>query len=194
MFPRGHHPQILRNLPDASKPAPFVPRLAARPPVKYDYVDFGISSKFDPKETPKLAVGIAGRDQEVPELSATAPYDPFKVDVFIVGNVLRKLFYEVSDLNLVLDLNLTTSRQVYSNIHFLLPLIDLMMQKAPENRVNAQQAREEWHKIRKRIWFTQRARRLRPHEETGTQAFFRDVHALFKLGSALSRCWLPRKI
>lgn len=98
MYPQGHHPQMLRRLPHSFETAPYVTRLAARPPVKYYYVDFGLSSKFDPEEFPKLALGGDGRDQTVPELSDTVPYDPFKVDVFIIGNVLRTIFCEVSHL------------------------------------------------------------------------------------------------
>ena len=34
-------------------------------------------------------------DKEVPELSATIPYDPFKADIFILGNMFRKTFIQV---------------------------------------------------------------------------------------------------
>jgi hypothetical protein len=37
----------------------------------------------------ELVLGVAGRDQDVPELSNNVPYDPFKVDIFTIGNVLR---------------------------------------------------------------------------------------------------------
>lgn len=96
MFPRGHHPYLQHMLADMSGNAPFVPRPAARPPVKYFYVDFGISSKFQPDEDSRLVLGTLGRDQDVPELSDSTPYDPFKVDVFLIGNVLRKEMHDVS--------------------------------------------------------------------------------------------------
>ena len=35
-------------------------------------------------------LGIAGRDRDVPELSKNVPYDPFKVDIFTIGNVLLR--------------------------------------------------------------------------------------------------------
>ena len=57
-------------------------------PAKYYYVDF-VSSSHVPQDAPdKLVVGRYGRDQYVPELSDTVPYDPFKVDIYIIGNVL----------------------------------------------------------------------------------------------------------
>lgn len=39
--------------------------------------------------------GIFGLDQDVPELSREIPYDPFKVDVFIIGNMFRTLLFNV---------------------------------------------------------------------------------------------------
>jgi len=63
--------------------------------VKYYYVDFGLSTHFPPDAESRVVVGVAGRDQEVPELSEDVPYDPFKVDVFIIGNMLRNEFQNV---------------------------------------------------------------------------------------------------
>lgn len=96
VYPRGHHPQLTRLLPDISGEAPFVRRIAARPPVKYYYIDFGISSKFSPDEKSRLVYGSLGRDQEVPELSNSIAYDPFKVDIFLIGNTLRQMMHDVS--------------------------------------------------------------------------------------------------
>lgn len=96
MYPQGYHVQHINFLPNIKNPAPHVPRIASRLPVKYYYVDFGISSMFTPEHIPKLVVGRDGRDREVPELSGRTPYDPFKVDVFIIGNLLRKELHTVS--------------------------------------------------------------------------------------------------
>ena len=63
--------------------------------VKYYFVDYGISSYFPPGSQRELVVGIAGRDQDVPELSNDVPYDPFKVDIFTIGNVIRGEFQTV---------------------------------------------------------------------------------------------------
>ena len=63
--------------------------------VKYYFVDYGISSYFPSGSQAKLVVGTEGRDQDVPELSDDVPYDPFKVDIFTIGNVIRRLFCDV---------------------------------------------------------------------------------------------------
>jgi hypothetical protein len=49
----------------------------------------GISSYFLPGLQCESVVGIAGHDQDVPKLSNNVPYDPFKVDIFTIGNVIH---------------------------------------------------------------------------------------------------------
>ena len=93
LYPQGFHPVFPRKLPDASGTAPVLPRSAAE--VKYYYADFGISSYIPPDSSERLVLGDFGRDRDVPELSTTVPYDPFKVDVFIIGNLFEKVFLKV---------------------------------------------------------------------------------------------------
>ena len=94
MFPRGFHPVRDVFLPhDISIPAPMIPRMDVG--VKYYFIDYGISSYFPQGTERQLVLGIAGRDRDVPELSAEVPYDPFKVDIFTIGNVLRREFLAV---------------------------------------------------------------------------------------------------
>ena len=93
LFPLGYHPVNHDFLPDNSGLAPYGSRALAS--VKYYYIDFGISSYLPPHVHPKLVVGRFGRDQHVPELSDNIPYDPFKVDICIIGNLLFDQFVEV---------------------------------------------------------------------------------------------------
>lgn len=99
MFPRGFHPVRDSFLPhDMSTLAPVVSRLDAG--VKYYFVDYRISSYFPEGTERQLVLGLAskspGHDQDVPELSDEVPYDPFKVDIFTIGNLLRREFVGVS--------------------------------------------------------------------------------------------------
>lgn len=93
LFPEGFHPVHGLFLPDGMTPASRHSRKGM--PIKYYYIDFGISVHIPPDTHPKLAVGPYGRDREVPELSADIPYDPFKVDIFIIGNLFRRNFHDV---------------------------------------------------------------------------------------------------
>ena len=92
MFPEGYHPIQLRYTPDLSRRTPMIPRIGVWPPVKYYFVDFGISSQRIQDEHPFLVLGDLGIDRDVPELSRTVPYDPFKVDIFIAGNMFGVRF------------------------------------------------------------------------------------------------------
>jgi hypothetical protein len=93
MYPLGFHPVQDVFLDDVTTFAPVIPRLEAG--VKYYFVDYGISSYFPAGSRRELVLGVAGRDQDVPELSNNVPYDPFKVDIFTVGNVLLREFQTV---------------------------------------------------------------------------------------------------
>ncbi|KAJ7743785.1 kinase-like domain-containing protein [Mycena metata] len=61
-------------------------------PVNYYIIDFGLSTEFyDILPEDAQDVGKYGQDKTVPELSETVAYNPFKVDVYQLGNVIAKL-------------------------------------------------------------------------------------------------------
>ena len=93
MYPEGFHPIGLNLTPDYSGYAKRTSRSAAG--VKYYFVDFGISVHIPDSVNPKLVTGFLGRDRDPPELSDSTPYDPFKLDIFIIGNMLGQEFYTV---------------------------------------------------------------------------------------------------
>lgn len=97
LYPKGFHPVANNFLPDASDYAPHISRSQAL--VKYYYIDFGISVQIPPESPSKLVTGRLGRDRDPPELASNNPYDPFKLDVFIIGNLFRTEFLEVSALH-----------------------------------------------------------------------------------------------
>jgi hypothetical protein len=94
MYPLGFHPVHDVFLDNVTTFTPVIPRLEVG--VKYYFVDYGISSYSPAGSQRELVLGVAGRDQDVPELSNSVPYDPFKVDIFTVGNVLRGELQAVS--------------------------------------------------------------------------------------------------
>ncbi|GBE79197.1 hypothetical protein SCP_0203940 [Sparassis crispa] len=95
LYPQGFHPVQDECLPDGTTPAGDPSRINVS--LKYYFIDFGISSMFPLNVHPKLVLGIDGRDRDVPELSSVVPYDPFAVDIFILGNVFRKHVHKASD-------------------------------------------------------------------------------------------------
>jgi serine/threonine protein kinase len=62
-------------------------------PMHYYFIDFGVSVHFPSFEARTHVTGEVGRLREHnPEISETAPYDPFKVDVWLVGEMLLSEF------------------------------------------------------------------------------------------------------
>lgn len=96
LYPLGFHPVMQESLPhNLLKRAKCYPRYIVPRPVKYYFADFGISVHIPPEKRAMLVTGIHGLDRDPPELSATVPYNPFKLDVFILGNSFKKKLLEV---------------------------------------------------------------------------------------------------
>ncbi|KAI0722006.1 hypothetical protein C8T65DRAFT_629974 [Cerioporus squamosus] len=147
IFPQGFHPVADMCLPDDTrKAAPCLPRSAV--PVKYYYADFGISTMFAPGDTDRLVSGTHGLDRDVPELSDDVPYDPFKVDVFILGNMIRTSFVEK-----------------YTNVNVLAPLVARMTARDPLQRPSAAAALHYFDNIMRRVWSLHRLWRAHPRDE-----------------------------
>ncbi|KAK7689873.1 hypothetical protein QCA50_006512 [Cerrena zonata] len=170
MFPQGFHPLQIYFLPDAKTVAFYKSR--ANISVRYYYVDFGLSSHFSSDIHPTEVTGIYGRDQDVPELSDNVPYNPFKTDIFIIGNMLRNEFYEK-----------------YSNVGFLLPLIESMMRHDPEERPDASDALNLWRELRRNVWSAHSMWRLRERQESWLQFVILEdvalVHCLWRAGRSI---------
>jgi hypothetical protein len=94
LYPNGYHPQSLERARDRNGPARHLTR-TQRPP-KYYLIDFGISRKYNPADGPPLESPILGGDKTVPEYSRSPdPCDPFPVDVYYAGNLIRRDFLDV---------------------------------------------------------------------------------------------------
>ena len=93
LFPAGHHPIVLSRLPDLSQSAYPLPRRTTS--VRYYLTDFGLSTAFSRDDEARLVLGRWGLDKGVPELSDTVPYDPFKTDIWILGNFIRTTLLQV---------------------------------------------------------------------------------------------------
>lgn len=93
MYPEGFHPvrQIMNR--EATTLAKYK-RRGKSTGVKYYFIDFGLSSRFDDGDVDRLVTGRICQ-QDVPELSDTVPYDPFAADVYLLGDVYKRAFIEV---------------------------------------------------------------------------------------------------
>ena len=92
LFPQGYHPVRRDHTPDVMEEVKPLSRMDH--PVRYYYIDFGLSVRF-PEGASPLVIGNVGRDAEVPELSSTALYDGYKADIYALGNLFSKEFEQV---------------------------------------------------------------------------------------------------
>ncbi|EIW59529.1 uncharacterized protein TRAVEDRAFT_36912 [Trametes versicolor FP-101664 SS1] len=150
LHPLGHHPiQYDYLASDYSQRAPVLSRVVAR--VKYYFTDFGISTRFAPGAENRLVLGDKGLDKELPELSLVVPYDPFKADVFLLGNVFRKHFVEKYRNAPMLDMGQLVAR---------------MTAPDPKQRPTAAGALREWQALQKRTSAVSRGWRLQPQDDS----------------------------
>ncbi|KAH8103564.1 kinase-like domain-containing protein [Cristinia sonorae] len=128
LFPRGHHPISVHRTSDFSGYSRVLRRSSHS--IKYYFIDFGMSSHFEPGESPYV-LGEKGANQTAPELSTKIPYNAFMLDVYILGHA-----YHVELL------------QEFVNLDFLQPLVTSMTDPQPEKRLTAEAALSRFHEIR----------------------------------------------
>lgn len=69
-------------------------RTAKRP--KYYIIDFGFSRHYPPDNLHPQEIATVGGDRTVPEFQdGNTPHDPFAVDIYCVGNVIRRFLLDV---------------------------------------------------------------------------------------------------
>ena len=90
MFPDGYHPKKVLRKPDLSGPAKFYTR--TQRPSKYFIIDFGMARRYEsdndfPVEATVTEKGV--QDQ-----------NPFQVDVYLAGELVRQGFLDVSQASL----------------------------------------------------------------------------------------------
>ncbi|KAL5513758.1 hypothetical protein ACEPAH_4159 [Sanghuangporus vaninii] len=122
LFPRDFHPTS--SCFDASGKNLARPRRRRDvTSIKYYFIDFGISSRFDDATEPRLVTGEDCQDKQLPEIYQDKPYDPFPVDIFILGNLFKHSLVEL-----------------YENLEFLAPLANRMTEKDPASRPTIDEA------------------------------------------------------
>ncbi|KIO20528.1 hypothetical protein M407DRAFT_29843 [Tulasnella calospora MUT 4182] len=145
LYPAGWHPQHWEVLPDGRSMKGGEPSRTAVGGVRYYFIDFGISSHNEDQ-----VVGFDGQEP-APELSDSVPYDPYKLDVYILGMAYRHFLIE----------------RYHGGLDFLLPLIDYMTPLKPSERPSTAEALEKWKIIAKGLSFSVLSQRLqRKHQGT----------------------------
>ncbi|KAG6901675.1 hypothetical protein C0995_009230 [Termitomyces sp. Mi166 len=116
-------------------------------PVQYYFIDFGLSKRYAVDELETIT-GRNGQDRSVPELLIDRPYDPWKVDVYQLGNVIRQTI------------------EKYDSLEVFLPLASAMTAHNPRNLPSPATALEMLKPIQsrmlvERVWLKEYTRRDR---------------------------------
>ncbi|KAJ7782476.1 kinase-like domain-containing protein [Mycena maculata] len=145
MFPEGYHPVKPKLKRDYySGRARFYTR-TQRPP-KYYLIDFGLSSRYQTRNPPPLEMGIEAGDKSVPEFQLSEnspppkPSDPFPIDVYYLGNMIRQNFLEGRPI-------FSYQNRLYG-FEFMKPLVDDMTSNDPSKRPTADEVVERFAIIR----------------------------------------------
>ncbi|KAJ7023878.1 kinase-like domain-containing protein [Mycena alexandri] len=118
----GVHPLKASNPDDPTSPS--IKTRTEAGPLNYYLIDFGLSTWYPSFETRALVTGYFGqRAKRIPELSRTIPYDAFKVDMRLLGEMLRKDFL-----------------RRYNGLDFVIPLTRRLLRDSPARRPDAAKA------------------------------------------------------
>ncbi|KZV79334.1 hypothetical protein EXIGLDRAFT_632217, partial [Exidia glandulosa HHB12029] len=126
LIPSGWDPYLKNRFypPDSvsrlSEPIKVLSR--SRVPVKYHFIDFGLSTKFASMEERGYVTGTLGLNRTLPEQSDTVPYDPFHADI--------RTFGDIADVDGI---------QGFLGLGFLDPLIAELRHDEPSLRLTAQE-------------------------------------------------------
>ncbi|KAE9385796.1 hypothetical protein BT96DRAFT_928625 [Gymnopus androsaceus JB14] len=117
-------------------------------PVKYYLIDWNLSRQYDPElGTPLQNPGYGG-DQTVPEFKRKELCNPFAVDVYCLGNVIRRKFFDGTQWG-----------PPRRNVEFLSDLISDMTHDDPTKRPTMKQVVTRFEEIRKGLsWWKLRSR------------------------------------
>ncbi|KAF5376400.1 hypothetical protein D9757_008694 [Collybiopsis confluens] len=149
LYPEPPHSILRSERMDWSGPSR--PRNRTLYPIKYYFIDWNLSRQFDLSTgiPPRLPPGYGG-DQSVPEFKKDEYCDPFPVDVYCLGNVIRERFISGDSA-----MQFSPRR----NVEFLEELIADMTQEEPTKRPKMDEVVSRFEKIRKKLrWWKLRSR------------------------------------
>ena len=95
MYPQMFHPRS----PEKSLDYRGSPKHSTRTarPVRYYFIDFGLSRRYNPNDGPPREHPIRGGDKSVPEFKNWDGelLDPFPTDIYYVGNMIQESVLQV---------------------------------------------------------------------------------------------------
>ncbi|OJT15428.1 hypothetical protein TRAPUB_8016 [Trametes pubescens] len=163
LYPNMFHPRVTDKSRDWKGTAKHSTRTLN--PVKYYFIDFGLSRRYDPKDGPPREHPILGGDKSVPEFRNWNGelLDPFPTDIYYLGNIIR--------INIM---------KYYRGVEFLEPLVQDMVQDDPSKRPTIQDVIRRFDKLVKPLGSRKLRSRLIYRKETPSDAFIQRIAHAFR--------------
>jgi len=171
LYPDGHHPHPIYNNRKPNFKGRARHHTRTQCPPKYYWIDFGLSTRYDPESTSLPAeTRIWGGDKSVPEFQKyKGTYNPFPTDVYYVGNLVKTDFLD--------------KKRGFS---FMQPLISDMVATDPDKRPSMDQVVERFDEMRRSLSKAKLRSRVLGKKEPGIVAVFRGpVHFIRTVGYIL---------
>ncbi|TFY51957.1 hypothetical protein EVJ58_g10283 [Rhodofomes roseus] len=153
-----------------------------RPP-RYFYIDFGLSRKCDPADGPPLELPVFGGDRTVPEFQEDGydvPADPFRTDIYYLGNLIRTTFSKASIRTPTLRCMAYTNPeylQEYRGFEFIEQLVADMVQSDPQKHPTIAEVETRFDAISRELsWWKLRTRLVYKDETVFERAVLSTVH------------------
>ncbi|KAA1473401.1 hypothetical protein DENSPDRAFT_272897 [Dentipellis sp. KUC8613] len=135
LYPKAWHPSAISRRRDWLGKAKHYTR--TQRPVRYYFIDFGLSKRYQSADTPHLELPVHGGDKSAPEHQEkhyNTPCDPFCTDIYYVGNLIREQFL-----------------QKYRGFGFMERLVSDMVEDDPSKRPNIGQVVLRFETIREHL-------------------------------------------
>ncbi|KAJ7646825.1 kinase-like domain-containing protein [Roridomyces roridus] len=155
-------PRLTRNLASRTR---FRNRL--KHPVKYYLIDFDLSGVHDPSSGPPFMLTGYGGNRGVPEFAVQEqPCDPFPVDVYCLGNMIKVFFTEGDELY---------RSEKIPGFEFIQSLVADMMKEDPAKRPNMDEVVRRFDEIRGGLSGWKLRSRCAPVDESRVSRIFRST-------------------
>ncbi|EGO25701.1 hypothetical protein SERLADRAFT_415172 [Serpula lacrymans var. lacrymans S7.9] len=152
-----YHPQDLDMRRDFNGTARYFTR--TRRPLKYFFIDFGISRRYAADNSAPLEYPIWGGDKTVPEFQKSDDAcNPFPTDIYYLGNMIRENF-------------LLTKR----GLEFMLPLVKDMVQDDPVKRPTMDEVVARFDEILKELSSWKLRSRVIYKEDSNIESLYHGV-------------------
>ena len=110
MYPDGFHPIQIDRSKDFKGNAPRYDR-TQRPP-RYYLIGFGSSRQYSSRNVFDFDIPLGYGDKSAPEHRDRKPCNPFRTDIYHLGNLIRERFLKVLPLNVAWLRNLYNFSEV----------------------------------------------------------------------------------